>query len=141
MFPTSTSGAARLRSLLMMATLPVGAGLAQDAPRAFIDGVGPGWRTLGESDFAGVNGNPDTWTWKDGVLLCSGQPIGVMRTRQKFTNVELVVEWRHLRPASNSGVFFWVPDEALDGLKPDALPEYGIEVQMLDHGFKEQYEK
>ena len=141
MFPTATSRAAGLRGLLMMAALPLGAALAQEGPRAFIDGVGPGWRTLGEGDFAPVNGNPDTWTWKDGVLLCSGQPIGVMRTRQKFTNVELVVEWRHLRPAGNSGVFFWVPDEALEGLKPDALPEYGIEVQMLDHGFKEQYEK
>jgi hypothetical protein len=115
--------------------------LAQEAPRAFIDGTGPGWRTLGENDFAGVNGNPDTWTWKDGVLLCSGKPIGVMRTRQRFTNFEMVVEWRHLRPAGNSGVFAWVPDEALARLKPDALPEYGIEVQMLDHGYRHEYEK
>jgi hypothetical protein len=113
---------------------------AQEPPRAFVDGTGPGWRTLGESDFAGVNGNLDTWTWKDGVLYCSGLPIGVMRTRQKFTNVEMVVQWRHMRPAGNSGVFFWVPDEALAQLKPDALPEYGIEVQMLDHGFRTQYE-
>ncbi|PYQ39012.1 MAG: DUF1080 domain-containing protein, partial [Acidobacteria bacterium] len=72
---------------------------AQEAPRAFIDGTEPGWRTLGESDFAGVNGDPDTWTWKDGRLLCSGRPIGVLRTRQKFTNVEMVVQWRHLRSA------------------------------------------
>lgn len=114
---------------------------AQAPPRAFIDGAGPGWRTLGESDFAGVNGNPDTWTWKAGVLLCSGKPIGVMRTRQRFTNFEMVVEWRHLRSGGNSGVFVWVPDEALAQLKPDALPEYGIEVQMLDHGFRQQYEK
>ena len=112
----------------------------QGTPRAFIDGTGPGWRTLGETDFTGVNGNPDTWTWKDGVLYCSGQPIGVMRTRQKFTNLEMVVEWRHMRSAGNSGVFVWVPDEALAPLKPDALPENGIEVQMLDHGFRAQYE-
>jgi hypothetical protein len=115
--------------------------VAEEGSRAFIDGTGPGWRTLGQDDFAGVNGNPDTWTWKDGVLLCSGKPIGVMRTRQKFTNFELVVEWRHLRPAGNSGVFAWVPDEALTQLKPDALPEYGIEVQMLDHGYRDEYEK
>lgn len=117
---------------------------AQDpppAPRAFIDGTGPGWRTLGENDFAGVNGDPDTWTWKNGVLLSSGRPIGVMRTREKFTNFEMVVEWRHLRAAGNSGVFVWVPDEALEQLKPDVLPQFGIEVQMLDHGYKEQYEK
>jgi hypothetical protein len=113
---------------------------AQEPPRAFIDGTGPGWRTLGEGDFRGVNGNPDTWTWKDGVLYSTGRPIGVMRTRQKFTNVEMVVQWRHMSPAGNSGVFVWVPDEALAQLKPDALPEYGIEVQMLDHAFRTQYE-
>jgi Domain of Unknown Function (DUF1080) len=130
-----------LAIVLALAVSP-GAALAQEpARRAFIDGTGPGWRTLGEGDFAGVNGNPDTWTWKAGVLFCSGKPIGVMRTRQKFTNFEMVVEWRHRQSGGNSGVFAWVPDEALAQLKPDALPEYGIEVQMLDHGFREQYEK
>lgn len=111
------------------------------APSAIIDGTGPGWRTLGENDFAGVNGNADTWTWRNGVLISTGTPIGVLRTRQKFTNVEMVIEWRHLRPAGNSGVFVWVPDQALAQLKAGSLPEYGIEVQMLDHAFREQYEK
>jgi Domain of Unknown Function (DUF1080) len=114
---------------------------AQDFPKAFVDGNGPGWRELGEADFAGVNGNPDTWTWKDGLLASTGKPIGVMRTKQKFTNVEFVIQWRHLRAAGNSGVFVWVPDEALTDLKPENLPKWGIEVQMLDHGYKEQYEK
>jgi hypothetical protein len=133
--------ALRTLGILLALAISLRSTLAQEPPRAFIDGAAPGWRTLGENDFAGVNGNPDTWTWKNGVLLCSGTPIGVMRTRQKFTNVEMVVEWRHLRAAGNSGVFFWVPDEALAQLKPDALPEYGIEVQMLDHGYREQYER
>jgi hypothetical protein len=53
----------------------------------------------------------------------------------------MVIEWRHLKPAGNSGVFVWVPDQALAQLKPGALPEYGIEVQMLDHAFRDQYEK
>lgn len=110
-------------------------------PRAFIDGTGPGWRTLTEADFADVNGDPDTWVWKDGLLVGTGLPIGVMRTQQKFTNFELVIEWRHLRAAGNSGVFAWVPDEALAQLKPGALPEGGIEVQMLDHGYLDQFEK
>lgn len=113
----------------------------QDSPKAFIDGVGPGWRTLGEQDFAKVNGYDDTWSWKDGLLTCTGKPIGVMRSRQMFTNFEYVVEWRHLRSAGNSGTFVWVPEEALKDLKPDVLPKFGIEVQMLDHGYKEQYEK
>ena len=126
-------------AVLLGGSGPGDAAVSQQA--ASIDGTEPGWRTLGESDFADVNGDPDTWTWKDGLLFCSGTPIGVMRTRQKFTNVELLVEWRHMRSAGNSGVFVWVPDEALDGLKPNVLPGYGIEVQMLDHGFRTQYEK
>ena len=111
------------------------------ARRAVIDGAGPGWKTLAETDFAGVNGNADTWTWKGDILVSTGVPIGVLRTREKYTNFELVIEWRHLKPAGNSGVFAWVPDQALAQLKPGVLPEYGIEVQMLDHGFRDQYEK
>ena len=74
-------------------------------PRAFVDGTGPGWRELGESDFAPVNCPPTTWTWKDGVIQCTGQPVGVIRSTQVYTNLELVVEWRHLKAAGNSGVF------------------------------------
>lgn len=111
------------------------------SPKAFIDGIGPGWKTMGEADFADVNGDADTWTWKDGLLTCSGKPIGVMRTQQKFTNFEMVVEWRHLRKAGNSGTFVWVSDEALKDLKPNTLPNSGIEVQMLDHSYTESYEK
>jgi hypothetical protein len=110
-------------------------------PRAYVDGTGPGWRSLGEKDFVNVNCLPETWTWKGDLLSCTGKPIGVMRTHQKFTNLELVVQWRHLGSGGNSGVFLWVPEEALQDLKPDALPQYGIEVQALDHGFAEQYER
>jgi hypothetical protein len=110
-------------------------------PRAIIDGTGPGWRTLGEADFEDVNGLPQTWVWReDGTLLGSGEPIGVMRTRKAVANFELVVEWRHLRAGGNSGLFVWVPAEALAGLPQGELPQAGIEVQMLDHGYAAQYE-
>ena len=39
---------------------------APDVPKALIDGTGPGWRDLGEADFKNVNGDPDTWTFKNG---------------------------------------------------------------------------
>jgi hypothetical protein len=113
----------------------------QTVPAAFINGSEPGWRALGEEDFTNVNCDPDTWLWKNGLLICTGQPTGVLRTRQMVTNFELIVEWRHLRSGGNSGVFAWVSEEGLKGLKRDSLPNYGIEVQMLDHGYAESFER
>jgi hypothetical protein len=110
------------------------------APRATIDGTGPGWRTLGEADFVNVNCNPDTWSWKDGEAHCTGQPVGVIRSQKPLTNFELVAEWRHLKSGGNSGIFVWVPEASLTPLKPGQLP-HGIEVQVLDHGYAEQYTK
>ncbi len=109
-------------------------------PKATIDGVGPGWRALGEADFVNVNCSTDTWSWKNGEIQCTGQPVGVIRSKMPVTNFELVVEWRHLRSGGNSGVFVWVPEASLATLKPGSLP-HGIEVQVLDHGYTEQYEK
>jgi hypothetical protein len=108
-------------------------------PRAFVDGTAPGWRELVKDDFAPVNGDPDTWTWADGLTKCKGTPVGVMRTAKKVTNFELVLQWRHLKPAGNSGVFAWVPDEALKDLPPGKLPPGGIEVQILDPGYADDY--
>jgi len=109
--------------------------------KAFIDGTGPGWRTLGPGDFADVNGATDTWTWHGDLLRSTGNPIGVMRTRDVFTNFEMVIEWRHLKAGGNSGLFTWVPPDALDALPPGRLPDAGIEVQMLDHAYTQQYEE
>lgn len=115
---------------------------AETAPlsKAFIDGQGPGWRALGEDDFVNVNCRDDTWSFKDGVIYCTGIPTGVMRTRKQYTNFELVVQWRHRRHAGNSGVFVWTIPESLEGLEPGNLP-HGIEVQVLDLGYAEDYQK
>jgi hypothetical protein len=112
----------------------------EPAPKAFLDGSGPDWRALGEADFENVNCAPDTWSWSDGVAHCTGQPVGVIRSKKLFANFELVAQWRHLKSGGNSGIFVWVPPASLEGLKPGALP-HGIEVQVLDHGYAEQYEK
>jgi hypothetical protein len=110
-------------------------------PRAFIDGTGPGWKHLGGDDFVNVNCDKDTWTWKkDGSLRCTGLPIGVCRSKKQYTNFELVAEWRHEKSGGNSGIFVWTPAESLKSLKRNKLPS-GIEVQILDHGFAEGYEK
>jgi hypothetical protein len=109
-------------------------------PKAGIDGNGPGWRALGEADFTQANCPPETWSFKDGIIYCTGTPTGVIKTAKTYTNFELVVEWRHMKPGGNSGVFVWGTEASLKELKPGGLPQ-GIEVQILDHGFAEQYEK
>ena len=75
-----------------------------------------------------VNTAPDTWSVRDGLLVCSGQPIGVMRSDRPYENFTLHVEWRHMRPGGNSGVFVWSEGTVSD---PSRLPK-GMEVQMLD---------
>ena len=113
----------------------------QPLPKAGIDGTGPGWKTLTEKDFVNVNCAKETWTWKPGGLLhCNGKPVGVMRTKNKVTNFEMSLQWKHLKSAGNSGVFVWVPEKSLKGLKPGRLP-HGIEVQILDHGYTERFIK
>jgi hypothetical protein len=114
---------------------------AAAATKAFVDGTGLGWRTLGGEDFENVNCDPSTWTWTDGAVKCTGQPVGVIRSKKQFTNFELVAQWKHLSSGGNSGIFVWSTEAALSGLKPGMLPPVGIEVQVLDHGYAEQFEK
>jgi hypothetical protein len=126
---TSTGIADNLSKAASMSTTPV--------VHAFIDDEAPGWRSLTSADFTLVNSADDTWSWKDGVLYCTGHPISVNRTKKEFVNFEMVVEWMHGKPAGNSGVFVWATQTSIDKLttanKP-GLPD-GIEVQILDHGF------
>lgn len=124
--------------------LPAGApaGSTGPLPKAVIDGTGPGWRALGEEDFVNVNCDPDTWSWTNGVARCTGQPIGVIRSKTTHTNLEIVAEWRHLTSGGNSGIFLWATPESIADLEKGKgrLPA-GIEVQVLDHGYTEQYER
>jgi hypothetical protein len=130
-------------SLLCAGFVATSIALAEDAPAtplAVINGSEPGWRALGEADFVNVNCAPETWSWTDGVAHCTGQPVGVIRSTRQYANFELLVEWRHLKSAGNSGVFVWTPENSLTDLAPGRLP-HGIEVQVLDLGYAEQYEK
>jgi hypothetical protein len=132
-----------LRCFVVVAFLSAGPLIAEE-PRAFIDATGPGWRALGEQDFTNVNCDPGTWNWSNGMARCTGKPIGVIRSTKIHTNLELVAQWRHLKSGGNSGIFLWATPESIDNLEKGQgrgrLPT-GIEVQVLDHGYTEQYEK
>ena len=114
--------------------------IAQESAK-LITGEGEGWMPLNENDFQNVNTDPDTWQWKDGTIFCKGTPVGVTRSKKKYTNFEMVATWRHMKHAGNSGIFLWASEDGLEGLKPNQLPKAGIEVQILDHGYAENYEK
>ncbi len=109
--------------------------------KKLIEGTGLGWKALTQDDFENVNCRPETWSWSDdGLIACTGRPTGVIKSKKPYNNFELVVQWRHLRSGGNSGIFVWTPQESLQGLKPGQLP-HGIEFQVLDHGYAEQYTK
>ncbi len=111
------------------------------AKKAFVNGEGAGWKSLSLADFDNVNCDKDTWSEKDGTIYCTGKPVGVTRSKTTYENFELVAEWRHMKPAGNSGIFLWAPDASFTGLKPGQLPRGGIEVQVLDLEYETRYEK
>ncbi len=76
----------------------------------------------------GVNTAPDTWKLQGKELVCSGHPIGVMRSEKQYENFILHVEWKHMEAGGNSGVFVW---SAANPDKESRLPD-GVEVQMLE---------
>ena len=75
-----------------------------------------------------VNTAPDTWSVENGMIVCSGHPIGVMRTDKQYENYVLHVEWMHTEPGGNSGTFLWSSPRP----NPDSPFPNGVEVQMLE---------
>lgn len=76
-----------------------------------------------------VNTVKKGWSVNDeGVLVNLGHPIGVVRSEKQYENFILHVEWKHIEPGGNSGIFAW------SGANPPAdspLPD-GVEIQMLE---------
>jgi hypothetical protein len=120
--PISRGIAARIVALVLVAAAVFAR--AAEEPAA--------WRELFNGrDLAGwvnVNTEPATWSVRDGLLVCTGKPIGVMRSEKEYENFILHVEWRHMEPGGNSGVFIWSDAKPAPGKR---LP-LGLEVQMLE---------
>jgi hypothetical protein len=74
-----------------------------------------------------VNTDPHTWSVRDGQIVCSGKPLGVMRSERQYENFVLHIEWMHVEPGGNSGVFLWSNARPGENRLPD-----GVEVQMLE---------
>lgn len=75
-----------------------------------------------------INCAPTTWSVKDGMIHCTGKPIGELRTKRMYQNFILELEWQHLRPKGNAGVFVWA-----DAITAPGQPFHrAVEVQVLD---------
>ena len=75
-----------------------------------------------------VNTAPDTWRVEKDLLICTGKPIGVMRSEKQYENFILHIEWMHMEAGGNSGTFVWSNATPPEG---GNLPN-GVEVQMLE---------
>ncbi len=80
------------------------------------------------SGWVPVNVAPETFTVRDAMIVSTGKPTGVLRTVRQYENFVIELEWRHMQPGGNAGLFVW----------SDALPALGVpftrsfEVQILD---------
>ncbi len=71
------------------------------------------------------NVDPSTvFTVKNDVIHITGAPFGYMRTKEKYADYKLHVEWRWPVEATNSGVF-------VHGQEPDAIWLKCIECQLM----------
>ncbi|MEZ6087091.1 MAG: family 16 glycoside hydrolase [Pirellulaceae bacterium] len=78
-----------------------------------------------------VNTDRRTWSIDAGVLKCTGKPIGELRTAKMYQNFIMEIEWRHMVPKGNAGIFVWADDITAKG-----QPFHrGIEVQVLENAY------
>lgn len=83
------------------------------------------------SGWVPMNVGPGTFSVRDGMIVSTGIPTGLMRTERQYENFVIELEWRHMKPGGNAGLFVW----------GDALPAVGspfargMEVQILDNGY------
>lgn len=109
--------------LVLLISLPL---LAADA-----DGFVPMFNGKDLSGWVNANCAPETWSVKDGVICCTGKPIGALRTEKQYENFIMEAEWRHLSKGGNSGIFIWGSPISATG-QPFLR---GIEVQVLENDY------
>ncbi|MBI4660517.1 MAG: DUF1080 domain-containing protein [Verrucomicrobia bacterium] len=78
--------------------------------------------------WANVNCAPNTFTVREGMIVSTGIPTGVLRTDRQYENFELELEWRHMQQGGNAGLFVWSAPTTAPGVPFTK----SIEVQILD---------
>ena len=120
---------------IILTGLSLWAGVTSAQPALFEFGEDMGMHELISGDkFKGeavtwiqVNTEADTWKVKGEELICSGHPIGVIRSEKRYENFIMHIEWKHVEAGGNSGTFVWSDAEPGENRLPN-----GVEVQMLE---------
>ena len=82
-----------------------------------------------------VNCALETWTVRDDMIVCTGIPTGVIRTKRQYENYVLELDWRHMKKGGNAGLFIHSDPVTAQG-QPFTR---SIEVQILDGRNSESY--
>ena len=127
----------RPASALFVCTALVASAFAAETPKPDADGFVPMFNGRDLTGWTNINCAPETWSVRDGKIYCTGKPVGGLRTVKQYENFIVELEWRHLQRSGNSGFFAW--GSAINA--PGVPFLRGIEVQMLDHGYAEDFEK
>jgi len=106
---------------LMMASAALTGYAGENQPIALFNGKDfAGWKLF----LPDAKADPaKTWTARDGVAVCTGQPAGYMRTEKPYENYRLRLEWRWPGQGGNSGVL-------LHCQEPDTVWPKSIESQL-----------
>ncbi|MBI1901481.1 MAG: DUF1080 domain-containing protein [Planctomycetia bacterium] len=117
------------------AALVLAAAVVVAAPAAAEGEFKPLFNGKDLSGWVNVNCAPGTFTVKDGIIVSTGVPTGVIRSEKQYENFVLELEYRHMKAGGNAGVFIWS-----DGLTAVGTPFCkAIEVQVLDGRETESY--
>ena len=92
------------------------------------EGFTPLFNSKDLSGWVPVNVAPNTFTVRDGMIVCNGVPTGVMRTDRQYENFVLELEYKHLVPGGNAGLFVWSEPVTAPGVPFTK----SVEVQILD---------
>jgi hypothetical protein len=124
-----------MRSLHWLAASALWALLPGAACRAADEPMTPLFNGKDLAGWVNVNCARGTFTVREEMIVSTGVPTGFMRTEKQYENFVLELEWRHLKPGGNAGLFVWG-----DALTAPGTPfTRGIEVQILDGQNTENY--
>src|SRR5262245_14217653 len=102
----------RTTFLVVLAFVAFQITLSAYVPAAAADGFTPLFNGKDLSGWARVNCAPETFFVRNGMIVTTGVPMGILRSEKQYENFIIELEWKHLKEKGNSGLFIWA----------DALP-------------------